>query len=113
MRGRSSTLDPARVHHITFVEKLLLAAQAGDIEVWASTLVISECLAIDKDDRLGAILQTPACHFSVDGDNITLTPDGALSDSDVAYVADHTDALRQRLMREEVRDAQVARALYA
>jgi len=50
VRGRSSTLDPARVHHITFVEKLLLAAQAGDIEVWASTLVISECLAIDKDD---------------------------------------------------------------
>ena len=29
---------------------MLLAAQAGDIEVWASTLVISECLAIDKDD---------------------------------------------------------------
>ena len=50
VRGRSSTLDPARVHHITFIEKLLLAAQAGDIEVWASTLVISECLAIDKDD---------------------------------------------------------------
>lgn len=28
-------------------------------------------------------------------------------------VADHTDARRQRLMREEVRDAPVARALYA
>jgi len=63
----------------------------------------------EEDDRLGAILQTPACHFSVDGDNITLTPDGALSDSDAAYVADHTDALRQRLMR----DASVARDLYA
>jgi hypothetical protein len=52
----------------------------------------------EEDDRLGAILQAPVCHFRVDGDNITLTPDGALSASDAAYVADHTDALRQRLL---------------
>jgi hypothetical protein len=51
-----------------------------------------------EDDRLGAMLQTPGCYFRVDGDNITLTPDGALSDSDAAYAADHVDALRQRVL---------------
>jgi hypothetical protein len=51
----------------------------------------------EEYDRLGAILQTPGCHFRVDGDSVTLTPDGALSDRDVAYATDHIDGLRQRL----------------
>jgi hypothetical protein len=50
VRGRQGTLDLDRVLHIPFIEKLLLAAQNGDIEVWGSTLLIAECLAIEKDD---------------------------------------------------------------
>ena len=51
-----------------------------------------------ENDRLGAILQQPGCHFRVEGHSVTLTPDGALSESAAAYVADHADALRQRLL---------------
>ena len=50
LRGRNSKLDADRVEHIPFVEGLLLAAQSGDIELWASTLIIPECLSIDKQD---------------------------------------------------------------
>jgi hypothetical protein len=52
----------------------------------------------EEDDRIGSILQTPGRYFRVDGDSVTLTPDGALSASDAVYVADHADALRQRLL---------------
>lgn len=49
VRGRlAAPLDPGREKHIPYVEKLLIAALNGDIEIWASTLVISECLAIEK-----------------------------------------------------------------
>jgi len=51
-----------------------------------------------ENDRLGAILQQPDCHFRVEGHSVTLTPGGALSESAAAYVADHVDALRQRLL---------------
>src|SRR5688500_14984934 len=50
IRGRLGTPDPDRVLHIPFVEKLLLAAHAGDIEIWGSTLLIAECLSFAKDD---------------------------------------------------------------
>jgi hypothetical protein len=50
-KGRlSRTLDQGRDLHIPFVEKLLLAALNDDIEVWASTFIIAECLAVEKGD---------------------------------------------------------------
>lgn len=55
-RGKSAKpLDAGRDLHLPYVEKLLLAAQAGDIEIWASTLIITECLATEKNE--GAIPQ--------------------------------------------------------
>lgn len=50
-KGRLSlTLDPGRDAHIPFVEKLLIAALNDDIEIWASTFVMAECLAVEKSD---------------------------------------------------------------
>lgn len=50
VRGRHSKLDDDRVLHIPFVEKLLVSAMDGEIEIWASTNMLTECLTIDKDD---------------------------------------------------------------
>jgi len=50
-KGRLSlTLDPGRDQHIPFIEKLLLAALNDDVEIWAPTFVIAECLAVEKGD---------------------------------------------------------------
>lgn len=52
-RGRhAAPLDAGRELHIPFIENLLLAARAGEIEVWASTLIISECLALEKQAQV-------------------------------------------------------------
>ncbi len=52
-KGRhSATLDPGRDLHLPFIEKLLLAADAGDVEIWASTLVISECLSLEPQEQM-------------------------------------------------------------
>ncbi len=51
-RGRTAApVDPNRVQDLPFVESLLLAAEGGDIEIYASTLVISECLFIDRQQK--------------------------------------------------------------
>lgn len=51
-RGRhAAPLDPDRASHIPFIENLLLASSAGEIEIYASTLTIAECLFIDKDNK--------------------------------------------------------------
>lgn len=48
-RGRhAAALDPDRASHLHFIESLLMASIAGDIEIWASTLVIPECLHVDS-----------------------------------------------------------------
>ena len=46
---RSGTLDPDRQAHISVVERLLQRALDGHIEIWASTLVVAECLSIGRD----------------------------------------------------------------
>ena len=48
-KGRNGVPDVAVQSHLPFVENMLLAALNGDVEVWASTLVIAECLAINKE----------------------------------------------------------------
>lgn len=51
VRGRFATpLVPGRESHLPFVENLLLAAENRDVEIWASTLIISECLSVAKND---------------------------------------------------------------
>ena len=50
-RGRLATpLDPGRELHLPFVENLLLAAAKREVEIWASTLIISECLSVNQND---------------------------------------------------------------
>lgn len=50
VKGRTSgTLDPDRQAHISVVERLLHRALNGHIEIWASTLVVAECLSIGRD----------------------------------------------------------------
>ena len=44
------SLRPDRATHIPYVEKLLLASLNGEIDVYASTLVISECMHIGEKD---------------------------------------------------------------
>lgn len=46
----SLTLDPGRELHIPFIQNLLVAAANEEIEVWASSFVIAECLAVEKAD---------------------------------------------------------------
>lgn len=49
VRGKHAVpMDSGRALHIPFVEKLLLASTKGEIEVWASSLVIAECLSVEK-----------------------------------------------------------------
>lgn len=48
IRGKHATVDKEVAEHLPFIEKLLLAGMNGDVELWASTLIITECLAIEK-----------------------------------------------------------------
>jgi len=47
-KGEHGISDPNIQAHLPFVQALFLAAQNGDIEIWASTFVITECLSVDK-----------------------------------------------------------------
>ncbi len=48
-KGRAAmSLEGGRDRHLPFVESLLTAALNDEIEVWASTLVIAECLHVEK-----------------------------------------------------------------
>ncbi len=49
VKGRHN-VPTERDAHLAYVEGLLLASLDGHIEVWASTLVISECLSIDPNN---------------------------------------------------------------
>lgn len=52
-RGRLALpMDAERATHLPFAEGLILASANGDVEVWASTLVISECLAVEKQQAM-------------------------------------------------------------
>jgi len=47
-QGRHAVnVDPARLSHLPYLEGMLLASGDGVIEVWASTLIIAECLYVD------------------------------------------------------------------
>jgi hypothetical protein len=48
----ASALDPGRQQHIPYIENLFIAANDGDIEVWASTMILSECLAVEKGQQI-------------------------------------------------------------
>lgn len=49
-KGRLSlALDPGRDAHLPFLEGLLLAGLNGDVEIWGSTLIITECLGTEKN----------------------------------------------------------------
>jgi hypothetical protein len=53
-KGRlGMALDPPdREQHLPWIEALLLAGLAGDVEIYASTLILSECLHVDSQSQI-------------------------------------------------------------
>ena len=50
VKGRSSVaLEPDRQDDILVVENLLQAALRARLEIWASTVVVAECLSVERD----------------------------------------------------------------
>ena len=49
---RSVALEPAPRNDILVVESLLQAALRGHLEIWASTVVVAECLSIERDPNV-------------------------------------------------------------
>ena len=57
---RSAALDPDRQAHIPVIERLLRQALDGDIEIWASTLVVAECLSVERDANVPQAVRVSA-----------------------------------------------------